>query len=435
MTNFVVLTKDKVIIDTVKLDSKNRFLYKVNNLNPGFYTFRHGGEFQNMLLEPKDSLLLRLNTLEFDESLVFSGIGNKKNNYFIDCFLDHEKQEKYIFKICQLKPENYLKHIDSLNEIKIKKLEKFNKRNKPTELFNKIAKANINFDYYTNKEVYPFIHYGRNKKAILESLPEDFYDYRKNIDYNDTFFSKYQNYNVFLRKNISNISLNIHYSHSDDKNFKRKSLCYNLDKLNLIDSLVTNTSIKDDLLYYFTMDYVSKNQDIEDNKTVLKSYLAKSKDDKGKEVIERIIASIDRLKTGKKLPDFNVLDYGENNYNVASLINNNTVITFWSQSYYKHFKDSHKRIKELQKKYPEINFVRINTDNFSATRSKKLLKNHNYSFKNEYTLENPLSAKETLAIYPVTKTFIVDKNNNIVSSNSNLFSLRFEKELLGLINK
>lgn len=434
-TNFIVLEKDDELIDTVKLDGRNRFIYKIENLNPGFYSFTHGGEFQMILLEPKDSLMLRLNTIEFDESLVFSGIGAKKNNYFINDFLEHESQEKYIFKICQLKPKNYIKHIDSINTIKTNKLERFKKKNKPSNLFVKIAQANIDFDYYSHKEMYPFIHYGRDKVAILNALPENFYDYRKNINYNDAFFSKYHNYKAFLRKNMSNMALQAHAKHSKNKPFRRKDLCYNLERLNIIDSLISNTTIKDELLYHFTIDYLSKNQNIEDNETLLKSYLEKSNDDKGKVIMERINASINRLKTGEKIPEFVVTDYKANNHNISSIINKNTVICFWSQSYYKHFNDSYKRIKELKIKYPEINFIRINIDDYNLQRSKKILANHNYISNSEYKLENPVSTKENLAIYPVTKTFIVDKNTTIVSSTSNLFSFRFEKELLGLINR
>ena len=103
-TNYIVLSKDKIIIDTIKLDGRNRFLYKVKNLDEGIYTFRHGGEFQMILIEPADSLLFRLNTLDFDESLVFTGEGDKKNNYLINEFLQNEKEERHIVRLCQLKP-------------------------------------------------------------------------------------------------------------------------------------------------------------------------------------------------------------------------------------------------------------------------------------------------------------------------------------------
>ena len=124
-SDYVVLLKADVVIDTVKLDNRNRFLYKINNLKEGFYTFYHGGEVQMILLEPKDSLLFRLNTLEFDESLVFTGIGDKKNNYLMNEFLENEIQEKKIFKFCQLKPHVYEKRIDSLKAFKLDKLNTF----------------------------------------------------------------------------------------------------------------------------------------------------------------------------------------------------------------------------------------------------------------------------------------------------------------------
>ena len=109
--NFVVIAKPETIQDTIILDGNNRFLYKIESLNEGLYTFRHGDEFQMVLLEPQDSLLLRLNTLDFDESLVYSGKGAKKNNYFIEEFLRNEKQEKSVFKYCQLDAKDYEKKI------------------------------------------------------------------------------------------------------------------------------------------------------------------------------------------------------------------------------------------------------------------------------------------------------------------------------------
>ena len=54
--------------------------------------------------------MFRLNTLDFDESLVFTGEGAKKNNYLINLFLEHEKEEKSKgFKnrrFCKCNPEN-----------------------------------------------------------------------------------------------------------------------------------------------------------------------------------------------------------------------------------------------------------------------------------------------------------------------------------------
>jgi hypothetical protein len=434
-TNFIILTKNEAIIDTIRLDGRNRFLYKVNDLDGGMYTFRHGSEYQMLLLEPNDSILFRLNTLDFDESLVYTGQGDKKNNYLINDFLDIENEENYIVKLCQLEPVNYQKHIDSLKKNKVLALKNFKKKYKTTPLFEKIAQANIDYSYYSSKEVYPFIHYGKNKAQILKSLPADFYNYRKDINYNDTFFNDYFNYNTFLRHNFSNLSLKVHFDHSNDIAFDRSSLCYNLDRLILIDSLVKNTAIKDDLLYYFTINYISKSKNAENNNAILKSYIAKSKSEKGKTMMELYTKSLANLKEGSKLPGIAVLNYDSKEQDINSIINSPTVISFWSHTYYEHFKESHYKLKELKVKYPEVKFITINIDDYRLDKSKNLLAGHGFDSKDEYHFKKPKESTETLAIYPMTKTIIIDKNKKVVNSNTNMFSIHFEEQLLGLINQ
>ena len=61
--------------DSLQLDANNRFFVRLDSVNTGLYSFRHGGEYQMVILEPHDSIMLRLNTYDFDESLVFSGKG------------------------------------------------------------------------------------------------------------------------------------------------------------------------------------------------------------------------------------------------------------------------------------------------------------------------------------------------------------------------
>ena len=434
-TNFIVLAKNEAVIDTIRLDGRNRFLYKLNDLDGGMYTFRHGGEYQTVLLEPKDSVLFRINTLDFDESLVYTGYGDKKNNYLINDFLENEKEEKYIVKLCQLNPISYQKHIDSLKKNKILALKNFKRKHETTPLFDKIAQAIIDYSYYSSKEVYPFIHYGKNKAQILKSLPDDFYNYRKNVNYNDTFFSSYFNYNTFLRHNFSNLSLMAHDEHSNDEAFDRSSLCYNLDRLNLIDSLVTNTAIKDDLLHYFTINYISKSRNLENNNAILKSYITKSKSKKGKNMMELFTKSLVSLKEGSKLPGIAILNYDSKEQDINAIINSPTVISFWSHTYYEHFKESHYKLKELKVKYPEVKFITINIDDYGLDNSKNLLAGHGFDSKNEYQFKNPKEATETLAVYQMTKTIIIDKNKKIVNSNTNMFSIHFEEQLLGLINQ
>ncbi|TWO32812.1 hypothetical protein E1J38_008070 [Seonamhaeicola sediminis] len=433
-TKFLVLEKGEHKTDTIRLDGRNRFLYKIDSLKEGIYTFKHGGEYQSILLEPNDSVLLRLNTLEFDESLVYTGKGAKKNNYFINEFLENEKEEKYILKLCQLEPLEYLKRVDSLKQRRLDNLERFTKKYDVSDLFHKIALANIGFNYNASKEMYPFMHYGNNKGDFLIKLPDDFYSYRETINYNDTFFKHYHNYHKFLRSNFNNISLEAHYKHKGDERFKWSSACFNLDRLHLIDSLVTDESIKDELLYYFTIKYISLSNNPKGNSLILASFSEKTNNEFSKNSMEHYVRALQKLEPGSKLPSIPILDYNNNEYEINSVINKPTIITFWSNGMYSHFKDNYLKIKELTVKYPEVNFITINVDDIGLEKPKQILKDCKFNCDNQYLFKNPEESKKALVIYPVTKTFIINENKEIVRSNANIFSMSFEEQLLGLIN-
>lgn len=434
-TSFVVLSKSESVIDTIQLDGRNRFIHKIKNLEAGIYTFKHGGEFQMVLLEPNDSILLRLNTLDFDESLVYTGIGAKKNNYFINDFLENEKIEKKIYKYCQLNVSEYISKLDSLKYAKTKKLNAFKNKYSTSDLFNEIAETNNKYTFYFSKEVYPIWHRTKNKHDFLKSLPKDFYDYRKDVDYNSDLLKDNIVYNTFLKSNFSNLALQKHFEHANGDSFKRMSLCYNIDRLSLIDSLVANNYIKDDLLYHFTVSYLTRSDNYDNNNAILNSFLNKSKNEKGKEMITQFTKSLNNLREGSDFPNIKLVNYNNSEIDITSVIESPTVVSFWSHTFYKHFKESHYKIKNLKKKYPEIKFIAINIDDYGLEKSKSSLKNNRFSCNDQYYFKNPKESIEVLAIHPMTKTIIVDKDKKIVNSNTNMFSIKFEEQLLGLINR
>lgn len=433
--NFVILSMGDVVVDTIKLDGNNRFIYKIDNLKTGFHTFKYGNEVQMVLLEPNDSVMLRLNTYEFDESLVFTGVGAKKNNYFINEFLQNEIEEKHIFKYSQLNSKIFSHRVDSIKAYKNEKLNKFQKKYSPSHLFSKIAQANIDYSYYASKEIYPFIHYGKNKCDIVKALPKDFYAYRKDVDYNNDFHKDYFIYNNFLKYNLNSLALEKHISHSDSKNFNRKSLCFNIDKLQLIDSLIKMPSVKNKLLFHNTFVFLSKNENKKSNKAILKSFLKKSTSKKNNATISALVITLDKLRIGNTFPDIKVLDFKKEETEIKTLISKPTAIYFWSHNFHDHFRNSHNKVNELKDKYPEIDFIAINIDNNKSHVCMSSLHKNKLFIEKEYQLSHPKKASEALAIHSMTKVFVLDSNQNIVHSNTNLFASNFEEQLLALISK
>ena len=119
--NEIQLLKDEKVIKNININNEGIFSTSIDDLNDGLYNFIHLPEFQYLIINKGDSLVLRLNSLDFDESLVFSGKGASKNNYLIDVFLEHEKDEDYVKKNYKSSRVIFKNIIDSLLKKKIKK--------------------------------------------------------------------------------------------------------------------------------------------------------------------------------------------------------------------------------------------------------------------------------------------------------------------------
>jgi hypothetical protein len=422
VNDHLVLYDDTSPIDTLYLNEENRFSYHIKNLSPGLHSFIHGDEYQVIILEPNDSIMLRLNTLDFDESLVFTGRGSKKNNYLINLYNAIKGEDKIIYEIYKLEPVKFLAAIDSLRSEKIAKLDAFDNNYENTPLFNKVALASINYNYATHKELYPFRHFGRHGVIKRPSLPDEFYDFRANIDYNDDDLKDFYPYYNFLFPHFNNLALDRYFEMTKDSVFDRNSIVYNLNKLDLMNEMVSNSDIKNNLLKYATRNFLSYNNSDADCDAMYESFLSKSTNEEHSEYITNLYNTIKKLRPGNKFPDIEVVNYKNEVTSIDAMFNKPTVIYFWSHAIKDHFKNSHKKAAELKVKYPNINFISININSDKPKMWKRLLNQYNFPLEGEYRFRDPEAAKKILAIQYINKVMVIGKNNQIVSSNANMFS-------------
>lgn len=438
LSDFVILYNPNQAIDTIPLNDSNRFELTIPDPEQGLYTFKlqasDGMEYQTVLLESQDSVMCRINTMEFDESLVFTGSGAKKNNYLINLFLENEKEDKTVLGFSQLPAAEFEKKIDSIRSKKQKTLDSFSSKNTTSELFNDLVKTNIDYNYYLSKEVYPFVNYTSTERNIIETLPKNFYKFRSKVDYNKNNLVNFAPYYSFLVHHLENIALTEHFKTSTDSTFNKKSLDYNLIKLELIDSLISNDSIKNSLLIRAAVGFISNNKDVADYDALLESFTEKSSNPNHKEYVSNIINSLKNLKPGNKLPNLTLVDINNIEVSLNKVIKKPTVLYFWSSSHKTHI-NSHAKARELKIKYPEINFIAINTDKSNESVWKNIVKQYHYATTNEFIFKHPKEAKHSLAIYPINKVMIINKNGNIVNAHTNMFSIHFEEQLLSLLNQ
>ncbi|MGR7814586.1 TlpA family protein disulfide reductase [Lacinutrix undariae] len=429
--NHITLSNPETGTDTITLDQHNRFYTKITNVKPGIYSFTHGGEHQLVLLEDHDSLFLRLNTIDFDESLVFTGIGSKKNNYLIKTFLENETENNNIKTLCLLEPEALEVYLDSSKIAKQKDLNKFLERKPSSELFKSIAEVNINYNNYYYKEAYPFFYFGNTKLVHYKDLPEGFYNYRKNINYNLDYLNEYGIYNRFLFAHFNNLALKEYYQNAKHHHivFNRQSLKYNLAKLKLIDSLVSDTTIKDYLLKHTTKDFIYNSRNKVQTNLVYKSYLKKSKNKQDIAEINDLLEKLSNLEPGKHIPNVMLTNYKGEQTEVRSLITKPTILFFWSSNYELINRNSHHRAKKLKAKYPNIDFISININDNDNAYWKRKLKRSKFATENEFQFKNMHESIDVLAINSVYTVILVDENNKIISSNSSMFSPEFERQI------
>jgi len=429
---FVTLYRDSSPLDTLYLDDNNRFSYQIETLEPGLHSFYHGGEYQIMIIEPNDSIMIRLNTLDFDESLVFSGQGSKKNNYLINMFLKLDEEERFVYESSKLSPEIFLTKLDSIKNKKHESLEAFKQKYLPTDYFINVAETGINYSYYRDKEIYPYRYFGINKPLPLDSLPDSYFDFRKDIDYDREELKEFFPYFNFLFPHFNNLAMEKYFKDSNEEKLERTNIKYHLNKLELIDDMVDSEVMKNILLKYPTRNFLNYSKSFEDSEAMYNSFLDKNTSAQNEVFITSLYKTLNRLRPGNNLPEVEVINYKNEAATLNSITKRSTILYFWSSTNKYHFENSHAKVKELEELYPSIDFISININSNNESNWKRLLKQSNIDISNEYRFRNPKIAKKLLAIQYINKVIVIDKNDNIITSNANLFKSDF-KDLLNEI--
>ena len=427
--NYVILSKDNASGDTIPLDKNNRFLVKIEDMEEGLYSFKHNPESQIVLLEKGDSILVRLNTLEFDESVVFTGHGARKNNFLINMFLQNEKErEKLQRNDLILCPAYFKKQQDSLLAFKMKAYHKLINKYPLSDLAKKLTKACFVFDYYTRHELYYHSRYIIAGLDTKKDLPVSFFKYRKSVNFNDNELKRLYSYNRYLNYYFTNSSL-VNYTNESKYKKNTGSTIY---RLNLINSTVTHPYIKNNLLRRVTTNFLldSSKSDMDSNK-VLKHYLSVSSNKKSQQELKKLARSISRLRPGNMIPDQELITSKGEIIKLSSLFKKSiTALYFWSMESKEHYQKAHEKASYLSALYPEIDFIAINTDDEQTKNWLRTIKRHHYNLDLEYEFKYPKCSSEELVIHYRNKVILVDKQGKIFNARANMFSSVFEKQLM-----
>lgn len=424
-SQYVILFKDNLAIDSILLDEKNRFFKKYDSLAPGMYTFKNEPEYQHIYFDKNDSLMLSLNARDFDQTLVFGGRGDLKNNFLIDLYLKNSNDRTNLFKFYDKKHTAFRRILDSIYK---DKKDFYNQRKEAiqwNEDFDMYARAFVNYNHYVRLELYPYIHNKRTGVEIAQQLPKDYYNYRNLIDLNDEKLISFQPFTSYLTAMLNNI---VYEQCLDDTvNFDLALHC-NIEKLKQADKLFQSSKIKNMVLNNIAFMYMLEDQNLLNNQAFLNEYFKLSTDKSNHNEIVKISENAQALKPGSNFPDEIFTDIDGNKKSLKSLTNKQTVIYFWSTKSISHLESAHKKAIEYQQKFPNTNFLSVNIDD-DFISWKKALANYNFDKKLEFHNTNYKNSKEKWVITKIHRTIILNADGTIKNAFANLFDADFDKNL------
>ncbi|WP_276167083.1 transaldolase [Zobellia alginiliquefaciens] len=423
-SNHIVLLKGDMVIDSAELDEENRFSFSLDSISEGLYHFNHDPELQYVYLEKGDSLVVRLNTSDFDESLVFSGDGEELNNFLLEVFLAHEEESNSIRSMYRMDPTDFERNIDSLKKLKLDELDEIKNEGNLSEKELKIASASVNYNYNTYKEEYPFKHKRLTGKAILKELPSDFYDYRKDLIFNDKDLTYLRPYYNFMINHVGNMSfMTCSHACSIKNNVVKNQLHFNKHKLHIIDSLVQEKELRDNLFRYVAFDYLLKVHDSEENnEEFISGFRELSHNNRHMDEIDALYEGIKNIQPKKEIPNVSVTNTNGEVLTMKQIAakNNKTVFYFWSATDRMHFDNINRRIAQLSAKKPEYSYVGINIKT-NESNWKAMMEMSGLDQAKQYRSSDFEELTKSLIIYPLNKCIITD-DKVIVDAFANVYT-------------
>lgn len=422
-SNKVILFSMDKVIDTFYLDQDDKFLGKLKNVNEGLYYFFHGDENQYFYLEPKDSLMLRLNTWDFDESLVFAGEGAERNNILVDCYIENEKEQKAFKAYYDLQPKKFEKKVAYLTNLKLKTFDEY-LENHPNETdgFKEILKVALTFPLYERIEKYPIIYAKRSESGNFPKLDASFFEYRNQLQIDKDSLMYYPPYFQYVRTLLYSKTYALGHP-AVKSNYSAK---FTIDLLKTIDQNINsevskNVFLKQTVISHF---YNKSSCQIHEEPFDLFFELSTNKEDK--EQIQNIINDSKAVIKNNLLPSFNVIDSTHTKKPIREIIKNkNVLLFFWSTEYYtENFITS--RINYLSQAYPTVSFIQIKMD--GAIEKNTINTN---AIKNQYYIDTKSHAN-TFLTSKMPRCILVNKHGKVTNGYASFSSFNINPYLKAL---
>lgn len=434
-SNYITLEHNDAVIDTIPLDQNNDFGYRFDQEEESVYTFKHYPESQIIYLKPGDSSVLRVNTMEFDESLNFDGDSSVENNFLINMFLLNEEDNDLILSYYRISPHEFTDKTDSLRTVRLKKFEDLKTESDFTSYFENIALSTINYEHFDMKERYAFLIKKYAPYKFTE-FPDDYFDYRQQVDFNDSLLVSNFSYMRFLDNYLRNKSIEICENENRD--------CFDLNdyqnlkrRLNLVHELFDNSYLKTNFFNRFIKREIVFSQTEEQLNETLEIIEKFDLPPMDKEELHQLTSIQNKYLVGKSLKHWEMRTPAMDTVQFHNISKGKpTILHTWSALSFDGKKSNQKKIDELKQKYPEFNFISINLDYQNPALWKNALKRFNYDHRSEFQLISDMP-NNTYGFFKnyLNRVYMINADYKVTNNSLSLFDPKLESRILSVLNQ
>ncbi len=225
-----------------EITGKGDFKIVADISQSNYFKLKTGKSEILLFLFPGDSININFDNNDWISKIQYSGNRTNELNYLLDYSkLYNSVADTFdLSKFYSLEPVKFLKTVDSYKQLF---LDKLNKNDKLDDVFKGFENQRILYINSWDKNIYPKNHFLYAKQKA--QLPDDYFNYFKELNLNDTLLMRFTDYTDFLKTYIDlQYYLKVENDNQNkyDRKFKTKL------QLDIIENNFSNSKIRDYLL-------------------------------------------------------------------------------------------------------------------------------------------------------------------------------------------
>ena len=404
----LVIGNSEKRITEIALNDDGTFTDTLKNITAGYYSFKYANESSKLFLKPGDNLTLTLNPKEFDESIIYEGIGSIENNYLAKKFLNEEALgDLNSYKYLGTLEENiYVQKMDS-----IKKLEEafLLKQTDLDSSFKTLEEAAITYGHANN--LYRFESYKRfvSQNPDFE-VSSNYPDFAAGLNIEDEKLWDVDNYKAFW---------NNYYGEQASELSKSDSIGQDLAFLQVVSNQVKSPEIKNDLLYGTAKYGITYTNELQKYYDLFNANT--TNEDHKKEITEKYNVLI-KLAKGEPSPTFeNYENFAGGSTSLSDLKGKYVYVDVWA-TWCGPCKREIPSLKEIEKKYHDKNiaFISMSIDRkVDYDKWRKMVEEENLTGIQLFAPDDWNSDfVKNYSILGIPRFILIDPTGNIVNSNA-----------------